>query len=305
MADDTFTIESRANEERAAQEAEEAAKEAKEAADVRAKESQEATEAEKGKDGEEEQAVLNEKITEGITKALTNMSLSDLLKHPVLGPMLNSWSDKAGTAQVTSAVTQAKGSWEEEASLKVLQERFENMSEEELGRALKEPEAAEAFASLIAQRNKVAEEASEEAVSRKGQVYGYAVQVGVYTDMLEKSGLSVEKKAELKPENFTHLGSKGIIAWGSAVQEALLEQASDEKSRKLLDEKWEAHLEEREGGDKGGGSTRDRTDVSSGRTRGPITAKMLGSMTAQEVMLVPQEQITQALKEQAATSLKK
>lgn len=246
---------------------------------------------EKGKEGQDPPP--DDKPKDPPTDPLANQDLASLLKHPVIGPILNSWADKAGAAQATSAVSQAKTGWEGEAELKVLEERFENMSDEDLGRALKDPDTAASFASLIANRTKAQEEASEEAIAQKGQVYGYAVQVGVYTKMLENSDLPAEKKAELNPDNFSHLGSPGILAWGTAVQEALLEHASSEKAKKLLDEKWEAHLEEQQGG---GGASREKTDVSNGRPRGPVTGEMLSKMTPQQINEVPEDQKNAALK---------
>lgn len=295
MADDTFTLDEN-----------EGADKPKEPSDAEPKGSLEKPEGEeKGKESPKEPEGIDEKITAGITKALSEMSIPDLLNHPTLGPKLNSWSDKAGNAQSTAAVTKAEGDWGDEAKLKVLEQKFEDMSEEELGRALQDPETQAAFAALVDRRNKVTEEASEEAVAKKGQLYGYTVQIGVYQEMVGKSGLSTEAKEALRPEKFTHLGAKGIIAWGVAIQEALLEHASDEKSKALLDEKWEAHLEQQLGGDGASGGTRNGADISSGRPRSPITADMLRGMTAQEVMRVPAEQVTQALKEQAVKNAKK
>ncbi|KKL84935.1 hypothetical protein LCGC14_1959720, partial [marine sediment metagenome] len=126
------------------------------------------------------------------------------------------------------------------------------------------------------------------------------VEVGVYTEMLGKSDLPDEKKAELNPDNFTHLGPQGIVAWGAAVQQALVEHATDAKAKTLLEEKWDAFQEEKlGGGGEGSEQGRDGVDASSGAPRGPVTAGMLKKMTPQEVMQVPQELRDRALLDHA------
>lgn len=292
MADDTFTF----TEEEDNKEAPKEAPDAKPSGSPEAKEGEEGAEGEKGKtEGDK-----GEEKKEEPKDPLTELTLADLLKHPILGPMVHSWADKGASAQSAVAVDKAKVNWDEEATAKVLETKFENMSEEELGRALSDPETASAFAALVERRNKSRDEASEEAIATRGQRYGYAVEIGVYTEMIEKSDLPKEKKDELNPDNFTHLGANGITAWGAAVQLALLEHASSEKAKKLLEEKWEAYQEEQlGGGGEGSEQGRNGTDASSGTPRGPVTAEMLKRMTPQEVMQVPKELRDRALAEQA------
>ena len=64
------------------------------------------------------------------------------------------------------------------------------------------------------------------------------------TKVLDASGLSDEVKATLKPENFTHLKAEGVVAWGSAVFQALVTHESEKGVQALLEEKWEAYKEE-------------------------------------------------------------
>lgn len=262
-------------------------------------EAKEGEEGQKGEEGTPEDDKGEEKKEEP-QDPLASLELADLLKHPILGPLVHRWADKGASAQSAVAVDSAKVGWDEKAATDVLKEKFENMSEEELGRALSDPETATAFAALVEQRNKSRDEASDEAIATKGQRYGYAVQVGIYSEMLEKSDLPKEKKAELNPDNFTHLGSKGITAWGAAVQLALVEHESGAKAKGLLEERWEAFKEEQlGGGGEGSEQGRNGTDASSGTPRGPVTADMLKGMSPQEVMRVPKELKERALIEHA------
>lgn len=274
----------------------------KEAADAKPAGAPEAPKGEKGKEGEEgaPEGVKGEEKKAEPKDPLEGLTLSELLKHPILGPLVHRWADKSASSQSAVAVDRAKIGWDEEAAVKALEEKFDAMSEEELGRALSNPETRDAFAALTERRNKSRDDASDEAIAVKGQRYGYAVEVGVYTEMLGKSDLPDEKKAELNPDNFTHLGPQGIVAWGAAVQQALVEHATDAKAKTLLEEKWDAFQEEKlGGGGEGSEQGRDGVDASSGAPRGPVTAGMLKKMTPQEVMQVPQELRDRALLDHA------
>src|SRR3990167_5437256 len=159
---------------------------------------------------------------DGAADPLAALTLGDLLKHPTLGPQVHSWADRGAIAQVRSAKQQALAEAKADSGIEALTQRFESMSPEELGQALTDPKTAEAYANLIQRNVKAKEGASQEEINRAGQVYGYAVQVATYMEVLEESGLSAEQKTALSPDNFTNLGPKGITEWGKAIHKALV-----------------------------------------------------------------------------------
>ncbi len=234
-----------------------------------------------------------QKEKQALPDPLSTLTLNDLLKHPTLGPQVHSWADRGAVAQVRSAKQQALAEARADAEIEALSRRFDTMSPEELGQALTDPKTAEAYANLIQRNTKLKEGASQEEINRAGQVYGYAVQVATYMEVLEESGLTADVKASLSPDNFTHLGPKGITEWGKAIHKALVEHESSKGVDALLEARWEAYKEERLAELDGG---RVPADVSNGRPSGPVTGEMLRKMSPQEIMQVPKDQRNKALK---------
>jgi len=86
--------------------------------------------------------------------------------------------------------------------------------------------------------------ASSDQVAAAGQVYAAASQIRTFNSMLEESDLPPEKLAELKPENFTHLGTPGLAEWGKAVYSAILAHRTEEAVNNELKTRWEAYKQE-------------------------------------------------------------
>jgi hypothetical protein len=126
------------------------------------------------------------------------------------------------------------------------------MSQEELGDEIsKDPKAAAAYARYQARQQKGAEPDAS-GIAAASTVYAYSAQVTLNAKLLKESDLPADKKAELAGTNFVQdsttgapRGTEGLLAWGEAIQTALIGQAAEVRAQELLSEKWETFREEK------------------------------------------------------------
>ncbi len=175
--------------------------------------------------------------------------IAKLLEHPEVGPVLQNWADRAGDAQSLAAVEQERGAMADEARNQAedahWDEVFGDMSETEIAEKLASDSKAAIAYARYQQRQQAGPELDPDRVVRASQTYGYAIQAETYTKMVEGSDLSAEQKAELNPKKFMDQGPAGIIAWGTAIYEALIEQAARVKADELLEAEWETYQQEK------------------------------------------------------------
>lgn len=175
-------------------------------------------------------------------------ALKGLLANPELGPLLNQWADLAAKAQLKTAADRAKGTAESEAQ-KAQEEKedklFEGLSQEELAAGLsdaehgKENAAAYGRYQLRKQQPKTGMP-SEEEMSNLVAVHATGSIIKTYIGMVDDSGLSPEKKAELQPGKFAHLPD-ALVVYGKTVYEALVEDGV----QKRFEAEWESVKETR------------------------------------------------------------
>ena len=173
--------------------------------------------------------------------------LAKLLEHPEVGPVLQHWADRAGDAQSLAAVEQERGAIANEARTQAedahWDEHFGKMSEEEIAEELaKDSKSAIAYSRY--QQRQQEPDLDPDRIVRASQTYGYVIQAETYVKMIEGSDLSAERKAELDPKKFMGQGPAGIIAWGTAIYEALIEQSARIKADALLEAEWETYQQE-------------------------------------------------------------
>jgi len=180
---------------------------------------------------------------------LAGLDVPKLLGHPVLGPLLNSWADRAGAAQVAAALERERDSIRSQAESTVDErhqdEHFSGMSREDIAAEIASDEKAALAYAQYQQRRQAASEPNPDAIAAASQVYAYATRVASVSRVINDSELSVEAKAELAPENFTHLGTEGIVVWEKAVFEAMVSHEAGQHAQRLLDEKWETYQQEK------------------------------------------------------------
>src|SRR3972149_4957674 len=206
---------------------------------------------------------------------LKDLNIQQLLAHPALGPMLQSWADRAGAAQVAAVLERERPAIaqteRERADHALWDEHFSSMTQEEIGEEISaDSKAASAYAQYQ-ERKQSGGGLSPEAVARASEVYSNAAQVAVYSHMLENSGLDDVVKAELKPENFTHMGVDGLVSWGQASGQAIIDSRVEARAQELLAEKWETHKQEQLAE-----LEQDRPPLTSGRRTG-ATPDLLGT----------------------------
>lgn len=229
---------------------------------VEPKEGEEKPEGEKPEEGEQEDSL---KDLAGDAKTAVKV----LLEHPTLGPLLQSWSDRAGAAQVSTALERERPTIQAETKRleaeRTEDERFSGMTREQIVEEISGDEEAAASYARFQQRKEAGPAPNAEAVTQASQLYAYASRVAAVSSLLEGSGLKADVKESLKGGNFTHLGEAGIREWEKAVFSALVTDEADGLVTKGLEEKWEAykteHLAEIDG---------ERPALISGRKDGPV-----------------------------------
>lgn len=173
--------------------------------------------------------------------------VEDLLKTP-LGPVLQQWADKAASAQVKAAVEQERANAQQTsdaAEMQRLDSYFSQFSEEELGEVLAQSKEVSAkYAEVQRWKEGQVQAGSTEQVAAAAQVYSYVHAIRTYNSLLEASDLPQEKRDELKPEKYTHLGAAGINEWGKAVYSALVQHEVQKAVDKELETRWEAYKQE-------------------------------------------------------------
>ncbi|KKM93341.1 hypothetical protein LCGC14_1209370 [marine sediment metagenome] len=173
--------------------------------------------------------------------------LAKLLEHPEVGPVLQHWADTAGDAQSATAIEHERGVIANEAKNQAedahWDEHFKDMSEEDVAAELaRDSKAAIAYSRY--QQRQQEPDLDPARVTRASQVYGYAVQIETYNKILDESDLPDEAKAKLAGKNFTGQGPDGIIAWGVAIDEALVEQQAEVRANELMEERYETFQQE-------------------------------------------------------------
>lgn len=196
-------------------------------------------------------------------------ALKVLLEHSVLGPLLNRWSDRAGAAQVATALEQQRPITEAETKQAEAERaedaHFSGMTQEQITEEIAGDEKAATAYARYQQRKESSGTPNADAIAQASQIYSYATEVSSVSGLLEESELPAEVKESLKPDNFTHLGAEGIREWKKAVFKAILTHEATGMAEKLKEDGWEAykeeHLPELDG---------DRPAVVSGRSTGPL-----------------------------------
>ena len=191
--------------------------------------------------GEEEDPLKDLAADKGALKAL--------LEHSILGPLLNSWMDRASGAKVTAALEHQKPITEAETKRaeaeRVEDARFSGMTKEQISEEIAGDEQAAVAYARYQERKQSSEAPNAEAIAQSAQLYAYASEVSAVKGLLDGSELSAEVKDSLKPEHFTHLKTEGIREWKKAVFQALVTHEATGLTAKEMDEKWEAEKETR------------------------------------------------------------
>lgn len=176
------------------------------------------------------------------TGALSKLDLDTLLKDPTLGPKLQSWNDKSALAQVNSALererarTQQDASAAEEAALK---EYFSSLTQEDLGRVLREdPSLAASYGRL--QQSKNAPDPQEVMLAAK--TIAFATIVHDTTNRVTAAGLKLE--GDLDPNSFTQYGDDGINRWQAAANDAIVRSQVEKMVNDEVDVRMKARIEE-------------------------------------------------------------
>ncbi len=174
--------------------------------------------------------------------------IAKLLEHPDVGPVLQNWADRAGDAQVATALDTARPTIEADTrrleAEKAEDAHFSGLTKEQIAEEIAGDEKTASAYARFQQRKEAGSPLNAEAIVQTSQLYSYTSRVAAVTSLLEESELTAEVKETLKPGNFTHLKTEGIREWEKAVFMALLGHAADAKAEELLEERWETYQQE-------------------------------------------------------------
>ena len=174
--------------------------------------------------------------------------LVKLLEHPEIGPVLQNWADRAGDAQVATALETARPTIEADTrrseAEKAEDERFSGMTKEQIAEEIAGDEKVATAYARFQQRKEAGSQPNAEAIAQTSQLYSYTSRVAAVSSLIEGSELSAEVKESLKPDNFTHLKTEGIREWEKAVFQALVTHTAEARAEELLNERWETYQQE-------------------------------------------------------------
>lgn len=224
---------------------------------------------------------------------LAALSLTDLLNHPKIGPAVQSWADSSGNARLEAVKAQTRAELEAAYEFNQLDAEFSSMSREEWAEQVAEnPSIVDRYAryrSLLAMRE--GNQANQQ-VEQAAEVQSMVLQIKTYSELLKGSGLSEEEQAKLNPQNFTKkpdgspAGRAGIVAWGTAIHEAMVQAA--------LAAKWETYKTDQLARQSG---TRKGPVLTNGQNKGGVrlTKEVLKNMDPREILKIPQADIDKVL----------
>lgn len=209
--------------------------------------SKKAAEKELGQKGDEEKRGAD--VEEGDKDPFKGVDIKQLLKHPVVGPQLQQWSDRSVGPQVEQRLEAERGSIvaseRRTAEERQEDEHFASLDKDALAEELSaNPKTAAAYARYQARLQAPTAPINPTAIARTSEVYAVANQMRTNTQLVEGSELSSETKERLKAENFADQGRDGLLIWGQEIFKALVEHEAGKLTDKDLEEKWEAYKQE-------------------------------------------------------------
>ena len=188
------------------------------------------------------------KDLEGNLTADPKGTLKILLEHPILGPILNRWTDDAGNAQVATALERQKPITEADTrkaeAERAEDEHFSSMTQEQIAAEISDDRDAAVTYARYQQRQETKGAPNAEAITEASQIYSYAARVSVVKALIDESELTAEVKETLNPDHFTHLKAQGIIEWEKATFNALVAHEASALSAKEIAAKKETLNEE-------------------------------------------------------------
>jgi hypothetical protein len=183
------------------------------------------------------------------TDPLASMTLDTLLKHPTLGPQLNSWMDKG----VNSRMPHIKEQLKRELAPEILAETqynddkqyLESLSDEERGQVLaQDPELASTWARIQATRQQPGN-VNPETIAVAAQTYALGMQIKAYDTMVNESDLPADQKqALLDIEPYKGQGIEGFNSWSQNVLQKLIEHKIEQGIQAQLETRWTSYRED-------------------------------------------------------------
>ena len=224
---------------------------------------------------------------------LASLTISDLLNHPQLGRAIQSWADTSGNSRLEAERGRVRTELESEYEFNQLHSEFDGMTQEEWQELVSEDRKAVDRLARYRALQKMREGNQNEAqIAASAETFALATQIATYSELLKD--LDQEAQVKLDARNFqkrqdgSPAGRQGVVAWGKAIHEALVQKA--------LDERWEAEKQNRLAKQEGRNG-RQAPVLVEGQSRGAIrlTKEVLENMSMEEINKLPQEDVNKVL----------
>lgn len=226
--------------------------------------------------------------------ALDSLTLNDLLSHSKLGPALQSWADTGKSHSDEAVRQQVRGELEAEYEFNQLDAEFRDMTQDEWEELVSsDRKAVDRLARYRSLQSMREGNKNEQQIARSAEVFALATQIATYQELLKGAGLQDDPK--LQAANFQRrqdgspAGRQGVIAWGQAISEALVQKA--------LEERWESYKQDQLAKAERKNGSKSAPVLVDGQKRGGIrlTREVLLNMDMDEVAKLPQDEVDRVL----------
>lgn len=183
---------------------------------------------------------------------LANLKPEDVLRHPTLGPLLQSRIDSTVAQQTRVRVDRTlqeqlpalKAQAEDESLVEYLVSR----TPDERATVLAEDQHAAVVWGKHLEREQAKANPSPDAVAYAGQVTAYKFIIQTTGRAVDESSLPDTLKAELRipSQEEVNLKEEGLYRWQQRVNQALLKQATEASIAATLETRWEAYRNEQD-----------------------------------------------------------
>lgn len=173
----------------------------------------------------------------GESDPLKDVPVEELLKHPVLGPQLQSRIDRIVASgvqtRVSAAIKEELPKIRAQVEQEQLGEYLNSLSPDERAKVLAgDEDVAAAWSRIQAEKQ---QQAQPPDLTAAAQLHAYQAVISTWNNVIAGSDLPDDVKATLAPEKFAGQ-ENGIVLWGSAIQKALIEHEVQKALPKAVEE---------------------------------------------------------------------
>lgn len=214
---------------------------------------------------------------------LADMSIETLLKHPVLGPQVQSWSDKGAAAQIAAArertkqelVPEVRASVEDEATDAYLK----SLDPDERASIIStDPDLAIRWGEIQKAEQARANNLNPDAVNAAAMTYSAQLQINANLKLLEHAALTDADRADLAPQKYTDKGWAGLQEWSQALYSRVVDRHAAAISAQRFPTEFESYKLDQQARN---GNNQGRPGVIAAGTNADVLPDLMGNNSNQ------------------------